>query len=466
MARNAGSRARRVLALWATLILLYALDTFAGVSQTEFGGVSSSLRWWAPAPVVERGARPAPVRASPRPRLLSFPAPDRTFDNWPIRPSRCTGGFDFFSRRAAERRRSPGSIYNTLQRADLSEAQLAANRRVLVVSSDNRPLMRWNGNQWDKDGYNHFASITLNLNREWAYKYGYDFVFVKTVMSRRPAGWPFNDHRAASCFHEGLQVYRVHNWCKVLVMWAAAQGAVDERGEPLYDLIVYLDSDAYIQDMGEDLSLAWQPALSDWAVSRPKFTETHEWGEAAFCAQAGAAAGARAAGSSLAGCNAANDTGPLLFMYSDNVPQDPGNPNLGFLVMRNTPRRAAKLLREWWDFSELLFSTQAFHEQTALWQLMQPARGWGGAVVVTTGRWAPAFSARFVRHLNSEEAYWRPELLHKEAVGRGLEGPSFNAALDAAEETCDVVDLDMADIAAHIDAYAREHPALPGDTEL
>ncbi len=144
-----------------------------------------------------------------------------------------------------------------------------------------------------------------------------------------------------------------------------------------------------------------------------------------------------------------NDAGPVLLFYSDNVPTEPGSPNLGFSVMRHTPRARA-LLRDWWDFDEHRYAVHAFHEQTGMWKLMQPAKGWGGAVSVTAARWAPDGNARFVRHVNSEEYLLRVDKFSRLLENAGVGPRDYEAHIRDAVNSCQVVDLDMLAIAEHM----------------
>ena len=374
-------------------------------------------------------APPPPPRASlsarppPLPRGAPPPALKRGSQG-------CVGGVDWFSqrRRALGPPRAPPLI-------DMSPAQRAANARVLVISSDTRPLQR----SWANRTY---SSLSMALNRQYALAHGYDFAFVRTFASSRPEG-ANREERDAACFHPGFKLWRVHNWCKVLTLWAATAGAVDEAGAPLYDLVVYLDSDAIVQDFGADISEAWSPRVGPLVHGEP------------FC-------GGPPGDTTLAGCTSLNGTGPLFVFYSDNAPGEPASPNLGFFAMRNAPRTLS-LLRDWWDFVDAeeghKFATYAFHEQTGMWRLMQPARGWASGVTVTGARWAPDELAKMVRHINSEEnryftsGNFRVNKFSAHAAERGLAGGEYEAAIADTVESCDAVDLDVLDIERHMSAW-------------
>jgi hypothetical protein len=90
---------------------------------------------------------------------------------------------------------------------------------VLLISSDTRPLEP----SWESRTY---STMTMALNRHYAQHHGYDFAFVRTFASSKPPGANL-EARDAACFHPGFQLWRVHNWCKVLTLWAAAT-AVEE----------------------------------------------------------------------------------------------------------------------------------------------------------------------------------------------------------------------------------------------
>ena len=339
----------------------------------------------------------------------------------------CVGGADWFERR----RRALGPLPEPL--IDMSPAQRAANARVLVISSDTRPLAR----AWANRTY---SSLSMALNRQYAQAHGYDFAFVRTFASSRPEG-QFSAERDAACYHPAFGIWRVHNWCKVLTLWAAAR-ALDAGGaRPLYDLVVYLDSDAIMQDLGGDIADTWSPALGGLVFGAP------------FC---GGAPGA----TTLAGCATPNGTGPLFVFYSDNVPGEPASPNLGYFAMRNTPRTLA-MLRDWWDFVDEVeghkYAYYAFHEQTGMWKLMQ--RAWRGGVSVMGTRWAPDDLAKMVRHINSEEARYthprdfRVEKFSQHAQGRYLAGEAYEAAIADTVDSCDAVDLDVMELVRDMDAF-------------
>lgn len=349
----------------------------------------------------------------------------------------CIGGVDWFSlrRRALGGRRAPPLL-------DLSSAQLAANSRVLLISSDTRPLAR----SWANRTY---SSLSMALNRQYAHAHGYDFAFVRTFASAQPRG-ANREERDAACFHPAFALWRVHNWCKVLTLWAATAGAVDSAGAPLYDLVVYLDSDAIVQDLGAPIAESWSPAHGGVVHGAP------------FCGGGGVGG--------LSGCAAGNGSGPIFVFYSDNAPGEPASPNLGFFAMRNVPR-TLRFLRDWWDFKDDVeghkFATYAFHEQTGMWRLMQPSRGWGPGVTVLGTRWAPDDLAKMVRHINSEEnryftaGNFRVNKFSAHAEQRGIAGAAYEAAVADTIASCDAVDLDVLNIVAHLDAWsAANGPTL------
>jgi len=286
------------------------------------------------------------------------------------------------------------------------------------------------------------------LNRQYAQTHGYDFAFVRTFLSSHPPGL-YSDNQDAACFHPAFKIWRVHNWCKVLTLWAAATATEETEGGgtvPLYDLVVYLDSDAIIQDLGGDISDTWGPNMGNVV-----FGET-------FCAgkkRPGDAA------SSLDGCTSLNGTGPLFLFYSDNIPGLPQSPNLGYFAMRNDIPRTQAMLRDWWDFEDEIeghkYAYYAFHEQTGMWKLMGPDRGWGTGVSVTDTRWAPDSLAKMIRHINSEEGRYfvprdfRVETFSKHATHRNIAGKEYEDAILDTINSCDAVDLDVLEIVKHMD---------------
>ena len=385
------------------------------------------------------GASPPPaVRAATRGGALPAPAsaPSPTLTRGAS--GACVGGLDWFAARRAARGPPPEPL------VAMSRAQRAANARVLLVTSDTRPLEA----DWAKRTY---WALAVAANRAYARAHGYDFAFVHTfARAPAPAGL-FSNATDAACFHFGFGIWRVHNWCKILAMWAATAGAPG-----LYDLVVYIDSDAVIQDVGADISEAWAPRNGNVVFGPP------------FCAGGGGGGGGGAlAGTTLAGCaaDAANASArdALFLIYSDNSPGDPANPNLGFYVMRAAPPRTRSLLRDWWDFVDAahghLYATYAFHEQTGMYRLMRGA--WGAAVTVTDSRWAPDAEARLVRHINSEEnRYGGPAGLRvgrftRLLAERGMGAAEFEREVAETLASCDAVDLDVLAVARDIEG-ARE----------
>ena len=357
------------------------------------------------------------------------------------------GGLDWFVRR----RRAMGPLPEPL--LVMSAEQRTANARVLVITSDTRPLLA----VWEN---RTFFGLATALNRHYARTHGYDFAFAHTFTSSLPGGANF-DERDRSCFHAGFVLWRVHNWCKVLIMWAATAGSRNAiTGETLYDLIVYMDSDAIIQDVSADISEAWAPHMGKTVFGSP------------FCgAPAGAAAGGPLAGTTLAGCvpRRPQELDPIFLIYSDNVPGDPGSPNMGFYVMRNE-ERTLSMLRDWWDFVDPLkghlYATYAFHEQTAIHKLMTRrtnGTNWGRGVTVTDSRWAPDNGAKLVRHINSEENRYvksprgmRVDKFEEHWLGRGLTGRDYEAYVNEINDLCEAVKLDVLQIGEHLESYKAE----------
>jgi hypothetical protein len=379
-----------------------------------------------PAPRVRAAAKPASAVAAPPP---------------PAARASCEGGVDWFSARRTASGPPPEPPIA------MSAAQRGANARVLIVTSDNRPLEA----SWERRS---FWALATMLNRDYARAHGYDFAFVHTFLSATPPGLYANDTQRA-CFHARYALWRVHNWCKVLIMWAAVN-AVDARGAPLYDLVVYVDSDAIIQDVGADISEAWAPGAGA-RVFGAQFCDDDDDPSAT-------AAAGPLAGTTLAGCGgaAAAPTTPLFIIYSDNVPDDPSNPNLGFYVMRNRARTRS-FIADWWDFVDEevghKYAYYAFHEQTAMHKLMR--RNWGGAVSVTMARYAGDEQARLVRHINSEENRYggpnskmRIDRFSRHWLGRGGDAESFEAAVRQTLASCDAAELDVIATAAHLEADA------------
>lgn len=210
----------------------------------------------------------------------------------------------------------------------------ASQNKYLIVSIDNRPL---NLNV----EANHYPSITAVLNKDYADHHGYGFVqfhqditnLEKDVKLKYPKHNEIpptdNAKDAATAFHVGLLQFRAASWAKLPALYHVLTGVGRD-----YDYIFYIDSDACISSLHKNRSL--DDAMEDWkktvALGNPDPTNAS-------------------------------------FIFFNNFPWRDDKPCAGTFLFRTAGADA--IIREWWDFDLPSKNFKHFHEQDALWHMLE-----------------------------------------------------------------------------------------------
>lgn len=207
-------------------------------------------------------------------------------------------------------------------------------KNILIVSIDNRPL---NPNVQS----NHYPTITAALNLEYANLHGYGFVqvqqdiqnLVKDVETKYPSHnrIPPSDNAkdAATAFHSGLLQFRAASWAKLPALWHIVTGMGKD-----YEYIFYIDSDACISGLHRNRSI--EEAMESWKGNVA-------WGNP--------------------------DPSSSAFIHFNNFPWRDDKPCAGAFICKRAAAEA--ILREWWDYDLPMKNFKHFHEQDALWHMLE-----------------------------------------------------------------------------------------------
>jgi len=220
----------------------------------------------------------------------------------------------------------------------LSAVSLAvlAKKKCLLVNIDNRDLSK-NIND------NSYAAKTAVLNLDYAQHHGYDFVYVQNVVTdlemetrkKFPSAdiVPPTDNAkdAATAFHVGLKQFRAASWAKLPALWHVTTTIGKD-----YEYIWYIDSDATVSPLHRDKSIEDQ--IKHWEEK----------------------------GSFIKG---RSDISKSAFIFFHNHPWRDDMPCAGSFIYR--PELAEPILREWWDFDLPIKNFKHFHEQDALWHMIE-----------------------------------------------------------------------------------------------
>jgi hypothetical protein len=229
--------------------------------------------------------------------------------------------------------------------------------RCLLVSIDNRNL---NTNLEANDYVSMNAVITL----AYAKKHNYDYLYIENgaeglyekvigkypdVANQKEA----SDARAnvakdvATAYHVGLKQFRAASWAKLPPLWyittesiknllTATKETDTKPAVGQYDYIWYIDSDATVSPLHMNQSI--DDAVLDWESNR-KVTR----------------------GSPTVSASA--------FIFFNNHPWRDDMPCAGSFLFR--PQLAEHILREWWDYNLPTKNFKHFHEQDALWHMIE-----------------------------------------------------------------------------------------------
>lgn len=244
--------------------------------------------------------------------------------------------------------------------------------RCLIVTIDNRDL---------QPGYHdqHYLSMTSVINHAYATYHNYDFYYlqndVSNLVSEALKKYPKatqdpmmldGQHVAkdvATGFHVGLQQFRAASWAKLPALWY-----ITKKLGHKYDYIWYIDSDAAVSPFAFNRSI--DDAVRDWQ----RREETHH-------------------DMVLLGNR---DVTKSKLLFFSNFPWRDDMPCAGSFLFR--PRlHAEAIFREWWDYDLPTKNFKHFHEQDALWHMIEHEQGRGASADA-------AFRERWQRHFAAATA--------------------------------------------------------------
>jgi hypothetical protein len=196
---------------------------------------------------------------------------------------------------------------------------------------------------------NHYPSLTAVLNHEYAEYQNIDFLyyendltgFVEETMAKYPetvkdpmmlTNQPDKD--VATAFHVGLKQFRAASWAKLPPLWYVNQLYKDK-----YDYVWYIDSDAAISPFLRDRSIPEMIKL--WSADPAKYVLRGQQNVSA---------------SSL--------------MFFNNFPWRDDMPCAGSFIFRPSDDMDA-IFRQWWDYNLPMKNFKHFHEQDALWHMIE-----------------------------------------------------------------------------------------------
>jgi len=231
-------------------------------------------------------------------------------------------------------------LYRPLSTVTLPHGEGDANGlRVLIITVDNRPL------QADL-GSDEYVSKVAVLNKNYADRHGYDFLYVfndmralfETLHMSQPKG---NDGKTGiGVYHTEKHFGRASPWSKVLGMWYVVQ-----RYGHLYDYVLFVDSDLGANPLRARRSIS--DALMDWQQQNATAVN-----------------------------RGMKDVRGATFLFGSNFPWRNDLPCTGWWLVRtdqnqNQVAHAAALLREWWDTDVPSKRYVDFLEQDTLWHILQ-----------------------------------------------------------------------------------------------
>jgi len=196
-----------------------------------------------------------------------------------------------------------------------------------------------------------YVSVTAAINRAYCLHHSYDFLVFKVnasdlemrVKSKyRPVSDPPNANHDSknlpSAFNIGLRQFRGATWAKVPVLWMVSHQYASQ-----YEYIFMVDSDAAFNPLHINRTL--DDAIAKWSSNYTNI----------------------AAGN----MNISEST----FMFLNNYPFREDMPCTGAIIFK--PKQAEPMLREWWDYDIPMKNFIHFHEQDALWHMIESAGEYG-----------------------------------------------------------------------------------------
>lgn len=218
-------------------------------------------------------------------------------------------------------------------------------RNYLIVSIDNRNL-----SFALKDS--QYASLNAAITSKYANYHGYDYIYVKNVANNlvhdaneiymKSNVIPTTSHVAkdiATCFHVGLKQYRAASWAKLPALWYIVRNYGIK-----YDYVMYLDSDSTISPIFLDRSL--DDVLLEYQMNTSKIIRGN------------------------------NNILQSKLIFFNNFPWRDDMPCAGTFLMNmndnltSSPISIESILREWWDYDIPSKNFKHFHEQDALWHMI------------------------------------------------------------------------------------------------
>lgn len=244
--------------------------------------------------------------------------------------------------------------------------------RCLIVTIDNRDL---------QPGYHdqHYLSMTAVINHAYATYHNYDFFYlqndVSNLVSEALKKYPKatqdpmmldGQHVAkdvATGFHVGLQQFRAASWAKLPALWY-----ITKKLGHKYDYVWYIDSDAAVSPFAFNRSI--DDAVRDWQRREEAHHDMVLLGN--------------------------RDVMRSKLLFFSNFPWRDDMPCAGSFLFR--PRlHAEALFREWWDYDLPSKNFKHFHEQDALWHMIEHEQGRGASADA-------AFRERWQRHFATATA--------------------------------------------------------------
>ena len=221
-----------------------------------------------------------------------------------------------------------------------AQRETSHKSRCLLVSIDNRGL--------NADVHsNHYPTVTALLNKDYASHHNYDYLQLVNVIDdlekhvqQRHSSFDVipptdNAKDAATAFHVGLHQFRAASWAKLPPLWD-----VTVKYGQKYDYIFYIDSDAVISPFYRNQSI--DDLLSKWQAKNKV----------------------------QAPIKGQRNIDEATFIFFNNFPWRDDMPCAGTFIFRPNARAEA-IFREWWDFNGIPDRNfKHFHEQDALWHMI------------------------------------------------------------------------------------------------
>lgn len=266
--------------------------------------------------------------------------------------------------------------------------KFALSAKVLILSVDNR--------DFNMDvGSVHYPSISAVLNKYYADHHGYDFIYVREVIENLVTNVnkkysshniipPTDNHKdTASAFHVGLKQFRAASNAKLPGIWYTITRLTKE-----YDYVFYVDSDAFISPyhINRTIDDLLQSETTKQSVVRGNKNALES-----------------------------------LFVFFHNHPWRDDMPCAGTFLFR--PKLGEPVIREWWDYDMPSKNFKHFHEQDALWHMVD-APDWGFKLNAST--YSILSERQFPSSWKRYEELW---LCHVASYNYALRAPILNSAL-------------------------------------